>query len=260
MGVVLDDGIRKEIDQLEAAGKFALAAAFRKANEVSLESLAFQTSVPSEYQVLVANSAAFQAQKAHQEDKAKREREEGQEFNARLAELRREELDAQVLRFTIDGEDIEISRGDLRHAVKHRVEELEDRRRELLRTSESPDELRKVNRLIAGYNPVAKDLDSERPTDANMVAGVHDAITRDAQFAAELKHDHAASIVENAAPVAGRTSYASEKFSTGGVMAQPLTAVFVQNASPLAPVPAAPVTAPPPASPRAKDALQAAGI
>ncbi|HEY1084289.1 MAG TPA: hypothetical protein VGE29_18630, partial [Prosthecobacter sp.] len=61
MGVIVDQKLQREVDDLEAKGQFSLAGAFRAANQVSIESLAFQANVPSRYQTLVANSVAYQA-------------------------------------------------------------------------------------------------------------------------------------------------------------------------------------------------------
>jgi hypothetical protein len=240
MAVIVDDGVRKEVAQLEAAGKFSLAGQFKKANEVSLESLAFQTTVPAEYAALVENSAAFQAMRAQHDEKAKHEHEQEERDAKRAAAVYQQEIDRNVLSFDVDGHDIQISQGDLRKIMKARLEALEEQKKELQRTGRNPVELKRVDNLIAEYEPAVDDLQKHK-ADAATMGTVGDLMRRDGELAAQIETHSSHEIQQTNEE---KTSPSAEHTSPGGSATQPLTVTFSRTASPEIQAPSAPAPQP----------------
>ena len=185
MGVIIDSGVKNYIEQLEAKGSFSLAGAFRKANEISLSALATMTFIPPEYQALVENSVAFQVLKNHQEERSKREERE-RKHAADLAMLHQLEIDNNVLHLSVNGQELDISQGDLRKAMKQRVEELEEERKQLLKKGGDPKELRRINNLLDEYEPVIDDLQNHKADPSTMNA-VQDLLKKDPPLAVRIQ-------------------------------------------------------------------------
>ena len=239
MGVIVGSGMQAQIDQLEAKGAFSLADTFRQANQVSLESLAFMTNVPPEYEALVANSFASQAIRAQRDEKTKEDEQEKKSAVELAAEYQRE-LDENMLSLNIDGEDIQISQGDLRKAMQKRVEELEEQKKELEKNGGSPEQISKVEGLIGDYNSATTDSEN-KPLDPKAVQHL---IEEDPTWAEELKNKPPASqSAENVVSGNRRSSFSDDAFNGDGIAAAPLKPVFANSASPNPP-PTAPIPAP----------------
>jgi hypothetical protein len=238
MGVIIDDGIQKEIDQFEAKGAFSLADQFRKANEVSLESLAFMAFVPAKYQALVANSNASQAIREQHDEKAKREKQEEKDHAQRLAAYQ-QQIDANVLRLSINGADVDISQGDLRKVMQHRVEELEEQKKELLKNGGNPKELRRVDNLIDEYHPIIDDLQNHKADAATMNA-IKEVTKEDPPLAERIQSHYSDGLHVTASAVTERqTSLTAEDFASDTSAKSTLKTSFALHASPDIPPPAA---------------------
>ena len=234
MGVIVDDGVRKEVAQLEAAAKFSLADAFKQANEVSVASLAFAAFIPPEYEALLANSAAFQAVQAKREEKEKRAKEEDEkEQKAERDALYQMEIDRNILKLNIDGQEVDISQGDLRKIMKTRLDTLEEQRDDLQHSGRNPNELHRLDNLIAEYQPVIVDLQKHK-ADAKTMAGVQNLMRQDPELAAEVKKQQQHAPSENQTANAERKSYAAQHLEAGGITAPPLIAVFAKATAPAA--------------------------
>lgn len=238
MGVILDDSAEKEFDQLEAKGAFSLADQFRKAHEVSLESLAFMPFVPAKYQALVANSPANQVMTKQHDEKAKQEQDR-KEHAALVAY--QQQLDRTMLRFTIDGQAIELSHGDMRKLMQERLEALEKQRRELQLNGGDPKEIKQVDKLIDAYQPAIKNFDTQ-PLDAQENS-VKNLAEIDPEFATQAKHRSAEIAEAHLASGSLRTSFSAEVSPDGGIQASSLMPIFAKSASP-AVTPPVPIATP----------------
>jgi hypothetical protein len=236
MGVIVDSGMKVQIDQLEAKGAFSLADTFRGASEGSLESLAFMTNVPPEYQDLVASTATSQAMRAERDEETKEEDQE-EKSSAEYAAAYQRQIDENMLSFNIDGEDVQISQGDLQKIMKNRVKELEQQKQDLLRNGGSTQQVQRIDNLLNEYNPVIQE-NGAKPADAGSMNDIKKLMADDPDLNTEMRQKTES--LANKNPVAGnaRTSFSSEFSDGGGISAKPLTPTFTQSASPAATPPA----------------------
>jgi hypothetical protein len=257
VGVVVDSNIQEEIERLEAQGNFALADLVTQRNGVSLAALAFQTSVPARFAALLANAPGFQALRARQEHRDRRDE------NDRAAKhaVSQRVIDRNMLRLRLGGEDIEISQGDMRKAMEARVTALEERRRQLLRNGQNPEEVERIENLVASYKPVINNLKTERAS-ATTTAAIEDLAKRDSGLMAEVNAVKA----EALRGAERRASFSAEQFSGSGIVAPVIKDVFGRAASPPVPlevvlIPTSPLA---PSSPKgqqdAKNTLQSLGL
>ncbi len=218
MGVIVDDGIRKEIERLESAGNFSLADLLRGESEVSLQSLAFQASVPARYMTLVTNSAASATVKDRHGGgmRSARDEEDDEERDAH-----QRAIDRNILHLRLRGEDVDISQGDMRKAMEARVAALEERRRELLRSGQNPEEVNRIENLVAAYKPVISEIKTGRAS-AGTTAAIEDLANRDPGLMTEI---HAVKAEAVRTPER-RASSSAQYFAEGGVAGPSLKAAF----------------------------------
>jgi hypothetical protein len=215
-------------------------------SRINLNALFFQASVPAKYQNLIAPALAVQKDKLHHEQKEKHDHE------TELAAVYQREIDRNILKLNIDGEEIEISQGDLRKVMQHRVHDLDEQKRALQKSGKNPEEVKRLDKLIQQYQPVIDDLQKQKADPATMQA-VRDLTKQDPELKpaikaqAALNADTGASMADNK-----RNSYAAQFFQEQTIAAQPLKEAFAKGAAPVAPA----TEPPPPAAPVAVERKQ----
>ena len=193
-------------------------------SNINLNALFFRASVPAKYQALVAPALAIQKEKLQQDQKEKHEHE------TELSAVYQREIDRNILKFSIDGEDIEISQSDLRKSMQARVEVLEERRQALERSGKNPEESKRLGKLIQQYHPMIDDLENQK-ADAGTSENVKDLMKEDPEWTATLKTDNTANLVMNST-TDKRTSFSAQAFDDGTIVAPSLKAAFAKGTTP----------------------------
>lgn len=206
---------------------------------ISLDALAFMTTIPARYMHLLGRLP--QVQNAHLHDLKMRERE--REFADNLADLVRlsqHQIDSNMLTLKVGGKDIQISQGELRRIMEKRVEALKERRDQLAHSGGDPKEIARLDNLIERYEPVIETT-GEGMAKTGTMDEIDGLLEDDPEFKEQVERDH-----HPKAPVVSdrRTSFSASEFDQGGIVALPLSAAFARSATPdKAPQPA-PVGAP----------------
>ena len=227
MSVVVDDAMQRRIDELEAKGNFAQARELRETSAVSIDSLAFQTNVPSKFQGLVANSAAALSARLQSEERRGRDH-DGLSRAFDMAASFQRQIDSNVVTLQIDGQELRISQGDLRKAMDDRLLALKERKKQLDQAGGNSEERKRLGTLIDEYEPVIKSL-KDRKADAQTMSAVQDLLKKDPPLGAEIKRYQVGTQLLPTAD--SRASFSSEFFGDG-IKAPSLTTAFAAAASP----------------------------
>lgn len=215
---------------------------------VDLNALATMGYVPAKYQALMPFIAATRDKLEHQLANQTQDHEDSflrRAFQA-AAEVQRQ-IDRNMLKLNVDGQDINISQGDLRKIMTNRLEELEKQKKTLEASGANPAALDRINHLIEEYKPAIDETKSGK-ANAGTMDKIHTLLHDDPTFDQRVKQHGAETI--NSKTIASdivdrRTSFSAEYFDAGGANGPTLKGTFANGASPDAkPAPAAttPVT------------------
>lgn len=197
-------------------------------SRINLNAVSFMANVPARLLPLMAGVIGQRADETKiRAAQTEKETEDARKFSAELSRERQREIDRHVLSFSIDGENIEISQGDLRKIMKSRMEALEKERRELLRTGRDPERVNRIEDLLGRYKPTVARCETA-VADTGTMREMRRLMTDDPQFMAEMKQWQT-SHVQSAER---RTSFSNAFFNADAGTSSPLKAAFTRGASP----------------------------
>ncbi|MFD2257695.1 hypothetical protein ACFSSA_13510 [Luteolibacter algae] len=176
------------------------------------EALSFRAILPAKYQFLVASYRTRQDQLEIDESGFPKKREAEILADTMLSSIQRQqEIDAHRLSLQVNGQNLDITQGELRRIMEKRLEELREIRESMIQGGAGSAEISALDETIQKYDETIDDLADGR-ADATVEEAVQELIEADPGFAEMLENHSNPSVEKTSSVEIPRTSFAAEQF------------------------------------------------
>ena len=231
----MSNGLKDEKKDLPFEGLSSRPGMPADLGSVNIDALAFLPNIPAKYRALMPFLAARQNELTQKHQQEKRDRaEQISEFASQISAATQREIDSHVLKFSVDGVDIEMSQGELRKSMERRVDVLKDRIKTLRRSGENPEELHRMENLVQAYGPAIEKA-KKGGDDEGTINAAKDLMRQDPEWASSIKNHAHKNSTDADAVNDRRTSYSGANFDAGAIAGPSLKDSFSKGASPDAP-------------------------